>query len=126
MKAVKIMVMDDEEIVRNITRSQLSVLGHDVVLVEDGEQAINRYQKSQESNMPVDLVILDLTIPGGMGGEEAAAKILQIDPKAKIIVASGYSNDPVMANYREYGFASSLTKPFDLDGLRKSIESALS
>ena len=67
---------------------------------------------------------MDLTIPGGMGGQEAAGKLLQLDPEARIIVASGYSNDPVMANYSEYGFCSAIAKPFDLAELSKAIESA--
>jgi len=126
VKAARIMMMDDEEMIRNLAQEQLSTLGHEAVLVVDGEQAINKYQELQDSGTPVDLVIMDLTIPGGMGGQEAAQQLLQLDPKAKIIVASGYSNDPVMANYREYGFYAALAKPFDLAGLRKSIDSALS
>ncbi|MCW5212002.1 response regulator, partial [Desulfobulbus sp. TB] len=69
-------------------------------------------------------VILDLTIPGGMGGKETAQKILQLDPEAKLIVASGYSNDPVMAEYSEYGFRAAVAKPFTLNELRKAIIAA--
>ncbi len=126
VKAARIMVMDDEEMIRNLAQVQLSTLGHEAVLVSDGEQAINRYQELQDSGIPVDLVIMDLTIPGGMGGQESAQKLLQLDPDAKIIVASGYSNDPVMASYREYGFCAAVAKPFDLTELRQVIESALS
>ncbi len=126
VKAARIMVMDDEEMIRNLAQAQLSTLGHKVVLVVDGEQAINRYQKLQDSGTPVDLVIMDLTVPGGMGGQEATRKLLQLDPEAKIIVASGYSNDPVMASYQEYGFCAAIAKPFDLTELRQVIESALS
>ncbi|MCI5228318.1 MAG: response regulator, partial [Candidatus Electrothrix sp. AX2] len=73
---------------------------------------------------PIDLVILDLTIPGGMGGKEAAQKILQLDPEAKLIVASGYSNDQVMAEYSEYGFRAAVAKPFTLNELREAIVAA--
>ena len=76
-----------------------------------------------ETGLPFDFVILDLTIPGGMGGKEAIKKILQIDPKAKVIVSSGYSNDPVMANYKEYGFSGVIAKPFQLKNLQKAINS---
>ena len=124
-RAARIMVMDDEEIIRNLVKTQLTMLGHEAVLVADGEQAINEYQKLQDSGTPVDLVIMDLTIPGGMGGQEAAKRLLQVDPQANIIVASGYSNDPVMADFREYGFCGALAKPFNLAQLRKSIEAAL-
>ncbi|MBC8318679.1 MAG: PAS domain S-box protein [Desulfobulbaceae bacterium] len=126
VRAARIMVMDDDKMIREVTQGLLDILGHEAVLVADGEQAINEYQKLQDSGMPVDLVIMDLTIPGGMGGQEAAKKLLQVDPRAKIIVASGYSNDPVMAGYREYGFCAAVAKPFDLAELRKGIESALS
>jgi len=118
--------MDDEEMIRNLAQAQLSTLGHEAVLVVDGEQAINKYQKLQDSGTPVDLVIMDLTIPGGMGGREAVQKLLQLAPEAKIIVASGYSNDPVMANYREYGFCAAVAKPFNLAELREGIDSVLS
>ncbi len=124
-KAARIMVMDDEEILRNVAEAQLIALGHEAVLVTDGVQAINRYQELQDSGTPIDLVIMDLTIPGGMGGKEAAQKLLQLDPKAKIIVASGYSNDPVMANYRDYGFCFAVAKPFDLAELSRGVEFAL-
>ena len=126
IKAARIMVMDDEEMLRDVAVSQLSVLGHEGIPVIDGVQAINKYQELQDGGMPVDLVIMDLTIPGGMGGQEAAEKMLQIDPGAKIIVASGYSNDPVMANYRKYGFLAAIAKPFDLKQLSSVISSVLS
>ena len=125
MKAARIMVMDDDKMIRDVATAQLSMLGHEVIPVSDGEQAINKYQELQDNKLPVDLVIMDLTIPGGMGGQEACQKLLQIDPTAKIVVASGYSNDPVMADFRKHGFSAAVAKPFDLDELRKTIESAL-
>ncbi len=125
IKAARIMIMDDEEILRDVAKSQLAVLGHETISVTNGTQAINKYQELQDSGTPVDLVIMDLTIPGGMGGQEAAEKLLQIDPDAKLIVSSGYSNDPVMANYREYGFRAAVAKPFDLKQLNSAIISSL-
>jgi len=125
-KAARIMVMDDEEMLRDVAVAQLAVLGHEAIPVMDGAQALNKYQELQDSGTPVDLVILDLTIPGGMGGQETAEKLLQIDPDAKIIVASGYSNDPVMANYKEHGFLAAIAKPFDLKQLSNVIASILS
>jgi PAS domain S-box-containing protein len=126
MKTLRILVMDDDEMIRNVAQAQLSSLGHETVLVVDGEQAIKKYQELQDSSKPVDLIIMDLTIPGGMGGQEAAREILRKNPEAKIIVSSGYSTDPVMANYQKYGFCAAIAKPFDLKELRNSIESALS
>jgi len=111
---------------RDVAVAQLAVLGHEAIPVMDGAQALNKYQELQDSGTPVDLVILDLTIPGGMGGQETAEKLLQIDPDAKIIVASGYSNDPVMANYKEHGFLAAIAKPFDLKQLSNVIASILS
>ncbi len=108
-----------------MAESQLLVLGHEALMVMDGKQAIDKYQEEQDNGTPVDLVIMDLTIPGGMGGQEAAAKLLQLDPEAKIVVTSGYSNDPVMANYEEYGFRAAVTKPFDLKELANVIASVL-
>lgn len=125
VKSARVMVMDDEDMLRTLAESQLSALGHESVLVADGEQAINKYQELQDCGMAVDLVIMDLTIPGGVGGQEAAQKLLQIDPKAKIIVASGYSNDPIMANYQKYGFQAAIAKPFDLKELSNAIASVL-
>jgi len=125
VRSVKVMVMDDEVFLLNLVESQLAALGHEAVLVADGKQAINRYQELQDCGTPVDLVIMDLTIPGGVGGQEAAQKLLQIDPDAKIIVASGYSNDPIMANYRDYGFRAAIVKPYDLKGLNDVIASVL-
>jgi signal transduction histidine kinase/ActR/RegA family two-component response regulator len=125
VRAKLIMVMDDEEMIRDVSEAQLSRLGHEVVLVKDGKQAVARYQELQALGTPVDLVITDLTIPGGMGGQEAAREILAGDPAAKLIVASGYSNDPVMASYREYGFCAAITKPFNMRELREAIVAAL-
>jgi PAS domain S-box-containing protein len=125
VKAAKVMVMDDEEMLLNVAQAQLTALGHEAVLVTDGMQAINRYQELQDQGTPVDIVIMDLTIPGGMGGQEAAQKLLEVDPKAKIIVASGYSNDPVMADYKKYGFQAAIAKPFDLKDLSDAIASVL-
>lgn len=124
-KGARIMVMDDDEMVCKVAAAQLTILGHEPVLVVDGDQAIKRYLELQDCGTPIDLVIMDLTIPGGMGGQEAAQKLLQFDPQAKIIVASGYSTDPVMANCREFGFCSAVAKPFDLTELARSIESVL-
>ncbi len=126
VEGARIMVMDDETMILELAETQLSSLGHEAILVMDGEEAICTYQQLEESGTPVDLVIMDLTIPGGMGGQEAAQKLLQLAPEAKIIVASGYSNNPVMAHFDEYGFCAAVAKPFDLAELRKSINSALS
>ncbi len=125
IKAATILVMDDEEMLRNLAKSQLETLGHKPILVTDGEQALNKYQQLQDDGSPVDLVIMDLTVSGGMGGQLASQKLLQIDPEAKIIVASGYSNDPILANFKEFGFRAAIAKPYDLHELSGAILRAI-
>ena len=117
--------MDDEKMIRDIIDMQLSTLGYETVLVEDGQQAIDTYTELQEKGTPADLVIMDLTIPGGMGGQEAARQLLDLNPHAKIIVASGYSNDPIMSDYKQHGFVAAIAKPFDLKELTRILDSAL-
>jgi PAS domain S-box-containing protein len=125
-KSVRIMVMDDEELFIKVVRSQLEYLGHKVVFAADGLEAIEQYQKRLHTDQRFDVVIMDLTIPGGMGGREAVQRILEIDPEARVIVSSGYSNDPVMANYTKYGFSAAVVKPFKLKELQGAITMVLS
>lgn len=113
-----IMVMDDEIPVREIAEQLLLHLGYSVITVPDGETALREYRNRQYNNNPVDIVIMDLTIPGGMGGQETAKKILAIDPNARLIVSSGYSHDPIMANYTNFGFKGFLSKPYHLHELQ--------
>jgi CheY-like chemotaxis protein len=100
----------------------LSFLGYDVELACDGAEAIDLYGRAMGSDAPFDAVIMDLTIPGGMGGKDAVSEILAVDPEAKVIVSSGYSNDPIMAHYKEYGFSAAIAKPFDLQSLKNIVE----
>lgn len=110
-RKLRILIMDDEEMLRDLTRAMLTDLGHDTFLAKDGVEAIEVYKKAMDNNTPIDLTIMDLTIPGGMGGKEAVQKLLKINPKAKVIVSSGYSNDPVMADFKAHGFCATLSKP---------------
>jgi PAS domain S-box-containing protein len=121
----RVMVMDDEEMVRMISQKMLSCFGYEVVLAKDGAEAVAAFKEARESIAPIDLIIMDLTIPGGMGGEEAVQEIHTIDPAAKVIVSSGYSNDPIMANYQDYGFVAALVKPFQLQDLRATVRRGL-
>jgi len=113
----RVLVMDDEEHVRGIVGEMLTYLGYEPEFAENGERAIELYRTAMKNGNSYDAVIMDLTIPGGMGGREAIAKLLEIDPTAKALVSSGYSNDPVMANFKSYGFKGVVTKPFDTDQL---------
>lgn len=121
-----VMVMDDEESVREVAHGMLTYLGYEVVPVNDGEQAIAEYQRLQDTEHPVDVVIMDLTIPAGMGGKEAVTQLLDLNPQAKVIVSSGYSNDPIMADCNEYGFCAAVTKPYQIDDLARAINKVIS
>lgn len=119
------LLMDDDEIVRRVARNILSSLGLEVEVVNDGEAAIHRYQQAKMEDKPFDVVILDLTVPGGMGGKETLQKLKEIDPAVKAIVSSGYSTDPVMSNYKDYGFIDVVPKPYRLRELREALIKAL-
>ncbi|HIJ77879.1 MAG: ATP-binding protein [Desulfobulbaceae bacterium] len=121
----KILVMDDEAIVRDVAHDILDFLGYQVEFANDGQEALELYRGSLEKGTPFDIVIMDLTIPGGMGGKETMEKLLKIDPQVKAIVTSGYSNDPIMANYKDYGFKGVLNKPFQVKDLGDEIHQIL-
>jgi len=121
----RILVMDDEDIVRTVASDMLGSLGYEVVIARDGAEAITLYSRARESGEKFDAVIMDLTVPGGMGGKEAVRKLMEIDPAVKAIVSSGYSNDPVMADYGKYGFAGVIAKPYTMSNLRDAIGRAL-
>ncbi len=120
-----VMVMDDDSMVREMVKQMLSHSGHEIILVENGHEAIELYNEYFESNRSIDIIIMDLTIPGGMGGKDTVPEILKINPNAKVVVASGYSNDPVMAHYQDYGFTASIAKPFQLAELSKLVNAIL-
>lgn len=122
----RIMVMDDEEQIRKLTDRMLSKMGHEVVLAADGAEAVRLYKEALDKGTPMDLVIMDLTIPGGMGGQDAVKEILSVNPNAKVLVSSGYSTDPVMASHSEFGFCGALVKPFQLSELKKTLKKILS
>jgi PAS domain S-box-containing protein len=121
----RVLIMDDEEIIRNVVGEMLMHLGYEVGFAEDGVEAIRLYREAMESSRPFHAVIMDLTIPGGMGGKEAIAKLREIDAHVKAIVSSGYSNDPVMANFEEYGFIGVVTKPYKMKDMSETLRRVL-
>jgi PAS domain S-box-containing protein len=120
-----ILIMDDEETVRSTVGGILKRLGYTVVLTKNGDEAIDKYREALDSGKPFDVVILDLTVPGGMGGKETMEKLLQIDPNVKAIVSSGYSTDPIMAHYEEYGFSDVVVKPYDVYEVDRALKKVL-
>jgi nitrogen-specific signal transduction histidine kinase/CheY-like chemotaxis protein len=120
-----ILVLDDEEALRTLLTKILQKMGHRVETVAEGAEAVKLYQQAGKIGEPFDIVIMDLTIPGGMGGKEAVKEILKIDPAAKCIVSSGYSTDPVMANPLQYGFKGVVEKPYAQARLKELLQSLL-
>jgi len=120
-KRAKILVMDDEAMVRNVVGELIRALGHDVELAEHGDEAAALYQSAKDDGRPFDLVILDLTIRGGMGGVETLKRLKDTDPEVRAVVSSGYSGDSDMGEYKQQGFIASLKKPYTIEGLRKLL-----
>lgn len=118
----KILVMDDEESVRDVVGQMLAYIGYEADFARDGAEAIEKYAKAKESVCPFDAVIADLTIAGGMGGKEAIRKLLEFDPNTKAIVSSGYSNNPIMAHFKEYGFSGVVAKPYEIERLGLELQ----
>ncbi|MCF8128605.1 MAG: PAS domain S-box protein [Deltaproteobacteria bacterium] len=121
----RILVMDDEEMLRTLAQMMLNRLGYEAATVKDGDEAIKEYKRKMDSGESFDGVILDLTIKGGMGGEEAIRELLKINPDVKAVVSSGYFNDPVMANYKEHGFRGALAKPYQTADLERVLKEIL-
>lgn len=124
-KSYRILIMDDNELVRSALEAMLQSLGHDVVATNDGEACVDAYSASMEKGEEFDLVILDLTVPGGQGGVWAFGHIRELNPKAKAIVASGYGTDSAISEPCAYGFKGRLQKPFEIDELQEAIDLAM-
>lgn len=117
----RVLIMDDEETVRNTLSSMLEFMGYEPELTEDGKEAVDIYQQAMAEGRSFAAVILDLTVPGGMGGQEAIRELLALDPEVRAIVSSGYSSDSVMADYRAYGFCGVIVKPYDMRELSHAL-----
>ncbi len=121
----RILVMDDEAAILMLLNRTLKSAGYEVVQTKNGTEAIQQYREAKESGKPIDAVILDLTVPGGMGGKETMVKLLEIDPEVKAIVSSGYANDPIMAEFKKYGFSGVVTKPYDIKQMQETLRKVL-
>ena len=121
----RIIIMDDEPSVREICCDIISFLGYDVDCTEDGEELINLYKQALEENIRIDAVLVDLTVPGGMGGKEAFQKLKELDKNVVGIVSSGYTNDSTMSNYKEFGFDGIIVKPYQVSDMEEVLASII-
>src|SRR5579885_1567515 len=121
----KVLVMDDEKMIREITERMLDLIGYEGECAKDGMEAIEIYKRAKEENRSFNAVIMDLTIPGGIGGKEAIERLISIDPDVRAIVSSGYSDDKVMSEYEKYGFKGVLPKPYNIEGLSKVLHKVI-
>jgi PAS domain S-box-containing protein len=121
----KVLLMDDEKDIREVGAEMLEVLGYEVESVPAGAEAVAAYRNAREQGTPFEVVILDLTVPGGLGGKETIGRILGFDPQAKVIVSSGYSNEDVMSRYEQYGFRGALSKPYRIQELGEILSTVL-
>ena len=121
----RILLMDDEAAVRTLAINMLDFLGYEVEVVESGAAAIEQFALARQQGHPFDVVMLDLIVPGAMGGREAIDQLAGIDPGVKAILVSGYAQDSVLAEYRDYGFQAIITKPFTLQELSTTLHSVM-
>jgi CheY-like chemotaxis protein len=117
----KVLVMDDDPMIREVVQAMLLTGGHQVACAKDGDEAIAMYVDASRSEEPFSVVIMDLTIPGGMGGKEAVGRLRKLDSAVRAVASSGYSDDPVLANFREHGFDAVIPKPFRLHDLEWTL-----
>jgi CheY-like chemotaxis protein len=117
--------MDDEAVVRDSVGVMLDTLGQEVEYAEDGASAVQRYRAARSAGSPFDVVILDATVRGGMGGEEAIRLLREIDPSVVAVVSSGYSDNALVSNYEQHGFRAFLQKPFSLESLQSVLGSLM-
>jgi CheY-like chemotaxis protein len=121
----RVLIMDDEEMILSIAKELLQHLGYEVVAAQNGEEAIGFYRQARELKKPFDAVVLDLAIPDSMGGKEVMQELITIDPQAKGIISSGYLNDPIIKDFRNYGFLDVLTKPYDANELDEKLQNII-
>ena len=118
----KVLLMDDEQIILDVTLEVLNYLEYEVMFARDGEAALGLYKNEKEAGRPFDLVILDLSVPEGLGGKETIALLKAYDPAVKAIVSTGHSNDPVVLDFMLYGFSGRLSKPYKISDLKELLE----
>jgi len=121
----RIFVMDDDPLIRELAQTVLEYLGYEVETVADGAECIQSFTTARATGRPFAALVMDLTIPGGMGGKEAIKRLREIDPDVKAIVSSGHSSGPEMANYAEHGFRGIGAKPYNIEELAKALNAVI-
>jgi len=122
----RVLVVDDEEAIRTLVHFTLARLGYDVMEAETALEGVNLYREKLEARERFDAVILDLTLPGGMGGKEALKKLIELDPTVNAIVSSGYATDATMSRYQDFGFRGVIAKPYEASELGKIVHDVIS
>ena len=118
----KILLMDDEQVILDVTNDVMKYLGYDVMFAKEGASAIELFSREKMGGRPFDLVILDLSVPDGMGGKEAFEKIREVDPSVKVVMSSGYTSDPMMTDYAKFGLDGILAKPYRITDIKALLE----
>jgi CheY-like chemotaxis protein len=118
---VRVLVMDDEDVVRRVAKRMLAKLDYECAVADSGAEALEMYEQARREGRPFAAVILDLVVPGGMDGHETITRLKALDPGVKAIVSSGYSNAPAMAAFEGYGFRGAIAKPYSLEELSRVL-----
>lgn len=123
---IKILLMDDEDMIRDVAGQMFDIFGFEVDLVDEGQKAVDLYRVAFEKNSPYDLVILDISVPDGWGAREAIKELISIDKNVKAVISSGYQDDPMVLHHERYNFCGVIQKPYDIEEVEKAIRSLLS
>ena len=118
----KVLFMDDEQIVLDMTREILKFLDYDVMVAKEGREAIDLFKKEKAAGVPFDVVILDLSVRSGLGGKETIEELRRINPRVKSVISSGFMDDPVVRDFSSHGFDERLTKPYKIPDLKNILE----
>ena len=121
----KVLLMDDEQVILDVTNEVLRFLGYEVMFARDGAAAVDLYCQERDKGNPFDLVILDLSVPEGVGGKEAFERLHAIDPGAKIVISSGFTNDPMLTDYASFGLDGVLAKPYRITEIKALLENMI-
>jgi signal transduction histidine kinase/ActR/RegA family two-component response regulator len=124
-KTDRILMMEDDKTLHDVVGSMLDIFGYEVVFTQEGHETLSTYQQARETGAPFAAVILDLTIPGGMGGRRTVAELLAIDPQVKAIIASGYATDPILVHFEHYGFCGGIAKPYGAEQLHQVLRDVI-